>query len=78
MTSLAVQPAPAPPTWKMFPAIAASSGRYLAKTALSPPTITVIVGGRPLTGASSMSMPRARQASATRRAIAGAFVVMSM
>src|SRR6516164_8165142 len=44
----------------------------------SPPAIAVIVGGRPLTGASSISTPRARQASAIRRATAGAFVVMSI
>jgi hypothetical protein len=62
----------------MLPAIAANSGRYLAKTARSPPAITVIVGGRPLTGASSISTPRVLQASAIRRATPGAFVVMSM
>jgi hypothetical protein len=62
----------------MLPAIAANSGRYLAKTAAEPPAITVIVGGRPLTGASSISTPRAEQASAIRRATAGALVVVSI
>jgi hypothetical protein len=55
-----------------------NNGRYLAKTASSPPTITVIAGGRPLTGASSMSTSRVRQTSATRRATTGAFVVVSI
>ena len=62
----------------MLCAIAASSGRYLVKTGSSPPTMTVIAGGRPLTGASSMSMPRVRQVLATLRATEGAFVVVSI
>ena len=37
----------------------------------------VMVGGRPLTGASSMARPRSEQAVDTRRATSGSLVVVS-
>ena len=48
------------------------------KPASLAPTITVIAGGRPLTGASISSTPRDRQASATRATVFGALVVRSI
>ena len=76
--SLVMQPDPAPPRWKMFLPMASSKGRYFSKAAASPPTMMVIPGGRPLTGASSTSMPWLRHTSATSQNTVGELVVMSM
>src|SRR5579859_6496639 len=78
VTSLAVAPAPFGPTWNTLAAMVSNRGRHFAKAASLAPTITVIEGGRPLTGASISSTPRDWQAAATRATVFGALVVRSI
>src|SRR5262245_32064603 len=82
LTSLATQPLPISPTWKMLAPMCWSSGLQVSNACVSPPTMTASVprsapATPPLTGASSMVTPCAAKAAQTCLAMLGESVLRS-
>ena len=82
LQSLTACPAPLSPTWTIVLPIASSTGRARAKASAGPPTMIESLASRapvgpPLTGASSMAMPRSASAAAMVRVAAGEIVLIS-
>ncbi len=74
---------PSGPTWMTGAPIASSSSRCAAKTASSPPAMTVISPAAalwtpPVTGHSSVAMPRSASSAARRSSSCASFVLMSI
>ena len=74
---------PSAPTWMTLPPIASSMPRWAAKTASSPPAITVISPAAalwtpPVTGHASVAMPRTASSAASRSSSCASLVLMSI
>ena len=81
--TLMTEALPSGPTWMTGLPIASRTLRCAAKTASSPPAITVISPAAalctpPVTGHSSVAMPRAAASAARRSSSCGSFVLMSI